>query len=74
MFDSFNIYFGRNVKQFKTIAPVRIKKLIIVLQKQKTRSICRTFPKTHRFLEKYIKTCHNNQQIKKENAKANLQN
>ena len=45
----------------------------MVLQKQKTRSICRTFPKTHRFLEKYIKTCHNNQQIKKENAKANLQ-
>ena len=31
MLDSFNIYFGRNVKQFKTIAPVRIKKLFEIL-------------------------------------------
>ena len=37
-----------------------------------TRSLCRTFQKTHHFLEKCIKTCHNNQQIKNKKVKANL--
>ena len=79
MFDNFNIYFGRNVKQFKIIAPVKIKKRFVMLlwycrNRTKccgTRSLCRAFPVTHRFLEKCIKTC-NNQQIKIKNAKANL--
>ena len=38
-----------------------------------TRSLCRTFQKMYRFLEKCIKICHNNQQIKIKNVKANLQ-
>ena len=41
MFDSSNIYIGRNVKQLKIIVPVKIKKtfcdLIMVLQKQNKR-------------------------------------
>ena len=37
------------------------------------RRFCRTFQKTHHFLEKCIKTCHNNQQIKTTSVKANLQ-
>ena len=31
IFDSLNICFGRNVKQFKTIAPTKIKKLFVIL-------------------------------------------
>ena len=37
------------------------------------RSFSRTFQKMHRFLKKYIKTCHNNQQLKIKSVKANLQ-
>ena len=35
-----------------------------------TRSFCKIFQKTNRFLEIYIKTCHNNQQIKFKSVKA----
>ena len=31
MFDSLNIYIGRNVKQFTVISPVKIKKLFVIL-------------------------------------------
>ena len=81
MFDSFNIYIGRNIKQFKIIAPMKTKKYFVIFLwycRKRTKSygsriFCRTFPKTHRFLEKCIKTCHNNQQIKIKRVKANLQ-
>ena len=79
MFDSLNNYIGRNVKQLKIIAPIKIKKLFVILlwycrnrtKSCETRSLCRTFQKTYRFLEKCIKTCHNNQQIKIKSVKAN---
>ena len=31
MFDRVNIYIGRNVKQFKIIAPMKTKKLFVIL-------------------------------------------
>ena len=37
MFDGLNIFFGRNVKWFKTIAPIKIKekkKIVILLTEQ----------------------------------------
>ena len=81
MFDSLNIYIGRNVKQFKIIAPIKIKKCFVILlwycrnrtKSCGTRSVCKTFQKIHCFLEKYIKACHKNQQIKIKSVKANLQ-
>ena len=80
MFDSLNIYVGRNVKQFKKIAPMKIKKIFVILlwccrirtKSCGTRRFCITFEKTHHFLEKSIKACHNNQQIKIKSGKANL--
>ena len=79
MFDSLNIHVSRNVKQFKIIAPMKTKKLFSILlwycrKRTKncgTRGFCRTFQKAHRFLEKCIKACHNNQQIKIKIIKAN---
>ena len=81
MFDSLNIYIGRNVKQFEIIALIKIKKLFVILLRYcrnrtkscGTKSLRRTFQKTHCFLKNCIKTCHNNQQIKSYSAKANLQ-
>ena len=80
MFDSLNIYIGRNVKQFTIISPVKIKKLFVILfwycrKRAKscgTRSFCRIFQKTHHFVEIYTKPCHNNQQIKIKSVKGNL--
>ena len=37
-----------------------------------TRSLFITFPKTYRFLEKCINTCHNNQKIRIKSVKANI--
>ena len=81
MFHSFKIYIGGNVKQFKMVLLMKMKKLFTMLlwhcRKRTTscgtRSFCRTFQKTHRFLKKSIKTCHNNRQIKIKSVKANLQ-
>ena len=80
MFDSLNIYISRHVNQFKIIAPMKIKKLLVILlwycRKRtkgcRTRSFCRVFQETHRFLEKCIKICHNNQQIKIKIVNADL--
>ena len=81
MFDSLKIHIGGNAKQFKMMLPMKMKKLFTILlwycrkrtKRCGTRSFCRTFRKTHRFLKKSIKTCHNNQQIKIKSVKANLQ-
>ena len=76
MFDSLKICFCRNVKQFKTTAPMKVKKtfcdLIMKIKSCGTRSLFITFPKTYHFLEKCINTCHNNQKIKIKSVKANI--
>ena len=59
---------------------MKIKKLFVILlwycrkitKCCRTRSFWRIIQKTHRFFEIYIKTCHNNQQIKIKSVKANL--
>ena len=63
MFDSLNIYIGRNVKRFKIIAPMKIKKPFEILLWYCRKRAKRCRQKTHNFLKKCIKTCHNNQQI-----------
>ena len=81
MFASLDIYIGRNLKQFEIIVAMKIKKLFVILlwhcrKRTKscgTRSFCRIFQKAHHFLEIYIKTYHNNQQIKIKSVEANLQ-
>ena len=82
MFDSLNIYFGKNVKQLKATVPMKIKKKkkIVILswycrnrtKGYGTRNLCRSIPKMDCFLEKCIKTCHINQQIKIKSEKANF--
>ena len=60
---------------------MKIKKLFVIslwywrkrTKSYGNRSFSRTFQKMHRFLKKYIKTCHNNQQLKIKSVKANLQ-
>ena len=59
---------------------MKIKKIFVILlwfcrirtKSCGTRRFCITIEKTHHFLEKSIKACHNNQQIKIKSGKANL--
>ena len=68
MFDSLKIYIGRTVKQFEIKGAIKIKNFLWfyygIAEKEQKDVQPEVSAQKHCFLQIYIKTCHNNQQMK----------